>query len=419
MQKIHEKLEFFRFACFYAARNLRRNRRRTILTLSIVIIASAVTIVCHRYSSAVMKLWSDGAADTGTGHAQFHKVGYWEKQEGVDIELTLPEENSIEKQLAQDPSVEIFARRLELEGIISNGETSIYFVGKGVQPEAESALSPRLFKTDDVGEWLQTSHPNEVVVGFGLAQTLGLKIGDEVTLITQTVQGSVNGIDAVVVGFVNASIPSFSQRIVYAPIGLFQKLIRMPKKYTELAVRLRPEAKLNPWTENMQLFAQKENAQLRPWYLIEPVINNVAKIWNSVVMVIAGLLFSSASLTVLNIIYMVVTERTVEIGTLMAIGSKPKHIHLIFALEAMFLGIAGGIIGCFAGNLVVLGMGISGIPFKNPFGSGLLSINPELDLSSTMLVLLLAILVCFLASLPPAKKASQVDPIKAFRGQLT
>jgi putative ABC transport system permease protein len=418
-QKLISSIRFLSFACLYAMRNLSRNRRRTFLTLSIVIIASGVTLLCHRYSVAVMKLWADGAADTGTGHAQVHKKGYWEKQEGVDIDLTISEDNDLEKQLKTDPKVEIFARRLELEGIVSNGENSIYFLGKGVQPEAEAALSPRLFKTDDEGQWLRTGHPNEVVVGFGLAHTLGLKLGDEITLITQTVQGSVNGIDAKVVGFVNASIPSFSQRIIYAPIELLQKLIRMPGNYTELAVRLRPETKIDQWIKDVKNKVENENLQIRPWSVIEPVINNVGKIWNSVVLVIACLLFSSAALTVLNIVYMIVAERTVEIGTLMAIGSKPRHIKLIFALEASILGITGGLLGALVGNSLVFTMGYFGIPFKNPFGNGELSINPQMDILTTALITGFAIIVCMMAAWAPSRKASEVDPVKAFRGQMT
>lgn len=412
------KFRFFQFSCFYAIRNLSRNPRRTFLTLSIVTIASGVTVVCHRYSEAVMKLWSDGAADTGTAHAQVHKKGYWEKQEGVDEELTLDEDNPIERGFKNDPLVSVVARRLELEGIVSNGEQSIYFIGKGVEPTPESEVSPRLFKTDDEGRWLRPGSLHEVVVGFGLAHTLGLKLGDEITLITQTIQGSVNGIDATVVGFVNASIPSFSQRIVYAPIELFQKLIRMPKRYTELAVRLSPTAPFDQWISNAQLKAKEHQAELRPWSAIEPVINNVGKIWNSVVLVIASLLFSSAALTVLNIIYMIVAERTVEIGTLMAIGSKPRQVRLIVALEAAFIGITGGLLGAIFGNTIVFSMGFFGIPFKNPFGNGELSINPQVDVLTTVLTTGFAIGVCFLASLAPSGKASQVDPVKAFRGQI-
>ncbi len=410
---------FFKFACSYAARNLLRNRRRTLLTLSIVIMASCVTVVCYRYSTGVMQLWADGAADTGTAHAQVHRAGYWEKQEGVDIDLTILQDIALEKSLRTDFEVSASVRRLELEGIISSGEQSVYFMGKGVEPEKELIVSPRLFKSDDIGDWIRSSQRNEVVIGQGLAKTLNLKLGDEVTLITQTVQGSVNGIDAKVVGFVNASIPSFSQRIVYAPIELFQKLIRMPDRYTELAIRLKPGANVAGWVERMKGPIEAQSLQIRSWDMIEPVINNVGRIWNSVVFVIAALLFVSSALTVLNIVYMIVTERIVEIGTLMAIGSKSSHVRSIFALEASFIGVIGGLIGVSLGNIIVFMMGLYGIPFKNPFGIGELSINPTTDFITTTLTAFLAISVCVVASIAPSRRAAKVDPVQAFRGQIT
>ena len=290
---------YFQFALRYAFRNLWRNSRRTTLTMGTVLFSVTVAIIANRYSLAIMQLWQDAAADTGSAHAQLHSIGYLDQQEGVKKSLTVEENSPFEKSLREDPGVESSVRRLKLEGILSTGEESLYFIGIGVEPAGEMAVSPRLFTKNDEGDFV--GGPTGVTIGKGMAESLKLKIGDEVTLITQTVEGSVNGIDAKVVGIVDAAIPSFSQRVVYAHIELFQKLIRMPGRYSELAIRLKKTTDAEKWVGDRTAGAKDAGLDLKGWWDIEPIIRKVGRIWDSVVLVITFLLFVSTALSVSNI----------------------------------------------------------------------------------------------------------------------
>lgn len=406
------------FALHYAYRNLGRNRRRTTLTIATVAFAVAVAIVASRYSQAIMKLWEDGAVDTGSAHAQIHAAGYLQRQEGVQLDLTVGEGNDAETAVRADPTVEASVRRLELEGIVSTGEESLYFMGKGVEGAGERAVSPRLFTDNDAGRFINDDDPTGIVVGQGLAESLKLKLGDDVTLITQTVQGSVNGVDAHIVGIVDAAIPSFSKRSLYAPIALLQKLVRMPGRYTSLAVRLKPDQDPTAWVERYKPVVLRSQQEIRGWWAIEPMIKKVGLIWDSVVTVIAALLFLSTAISVLNIIFMMVAERTVEIGTLMAIGARPRDVKVLFALEAALIGLCGGLVGALIGNGAVFMMGLWGLPFKSPFGSGVLVVHPSMSAGVTGLVFVVAVVICYLSALLPARKAAAVEPVRAFRGLL-
>lgn len=410
---------YFRFSLRYAFRNLWRNSRRTALTMSTVMFAVSVAIIANRYSAAIMKLWQDGAADTGSAHAQAHAEGYMNRQEGVQLDLTMAESDEFDQMIQNDSFVYKAVRRLILEGIISKDEESLYFIGKGVEPSNESMVSPRLFTSNDEGDFIKDNDPSGIVVGAGLAESLNLKIGDEVTLITQTIQGSVNGIDAHVIGIVDAAIPSFSKRTVLTHIKLLQRLIRMPDRYTELAIKLKPEVDIEKWVAVKKMRAEKMNIDLKGWWDVEPVIRNVGKIWDSVVIVITVLLFLSTALSVLNIIFMMVAERTIEIGTLMAIGAQGRDVKRLFAMEAALIGLIGGGAGVALGCSTVWLMNTAGVPFESPFGAGKLVIYPQNNFYIAGMILAAAVLICYLSSIPPARKASQVEPVKAFRGQIT
>ena len=64
-------------------------------------------------------------------------------------------------------------------------------------------------------------------------------------------------------------------------------------------------------------------------------------------------------------------------------------------------------------------MDIFGVPFDSPFGSGQLVIHPKTSIFVSLLVFAMSVIICFLSALPPASKASTVEPVKAFRGQIS
>ena len=63
-------------------------------------------------------------------------------------------------------------------------------------------------------------------------------------------------------------------------------------------------------------------------------------------------------------------------------------------------------------------MNILGVPFKNPFGSGTIDVHPTVDPMMTMVIIAAGIILCIVASIPPSRKASKVEPVQAFRGQI-
>ena len=101
-----------------------------------------------------------------------------------------------------------------------------------------------------------------------------------------------------------------------------------------------------------------------------------------------------------------VNERTREIGIFRAIGFRRGHVMQIILLEALLLGIVGGIIGFFMGNLVAWGI----IPMVMKDGT-FAGINSSLGIIS----ILMAVTLSLLASLYPAFKASKMDPSEALR----
>lgn len=414
---------FLAFSVKYGFRSLSRNRRRTILTIATVMLSSGVTIVTSRYSTAAISLWAQAASDTGLGHAQIHADGFLKDSELLSESLTFPESSPFMTSLANDPAVSVVAPRLNFEGVISARDQTRYFMGTAVHPDLELRVSPALFNpmrpgTLDRGEFINPRDKAGIVIGRGLAEMLKLELGDEVTLLTTTVTGGLNGVDAVVRGIIDVPLPSFSKRAVYLRLDYAQQLLRLPGRITEATVRLHDPATAESWVAANTARATTEKLDLKGWWQIDVIIRRIEAIWNSVVGLIAFLLFISSALSVLNIIFLLVAERTIEIGTMMAIGARARDIRILFCIEGAMIGLIGGVSGVIVANLIVATMGAVGIPLQSPFSSGVYILHPSVHTGLSLAILAGSVVVCVLASLAPAQKAASVEPVKAFRGQI-
>ena len=411
--------QLFNTLAHYAIRSLERHPTRSLLTVSIVVVAVAVTNIVMRYTAAVMTVLEQGAWDTGLGHAQLHAKGYATKEEGVSIQDTLSEDDSVGQRLIKSPELEASARRIRFEGVASNGQKSVYFIGIGVEPEAELKVSPRLFSSNDQGAFISGDDPRGVVIGEGLAATLNLTVGSEMTLVSQTLEGSQNGVDVVVRGIVNVPLPSFSKRTVYVPYKVVQELLRMPGRYTELAFRFTTPEVVDRWIAANAADAEGVGQLLRAWWQIQPMIKIIEKIWNGIISLVTSMLFGLAGIAVANMILVVVNERTIEIGTLRAIGARRSFILRLFTAESLLIGTVGGVLGTVIAIVITLVMGRVGVPFDNPFGSAQIVVYPALHVAQMAMVFSLGLAICLVAAVWPSRKASRVEPVRAFRGQIT
>ena len=414
------KNKFFKFGFSYCFRNLWRNKRRTLLTMSTVIVSVVVAIVGQQYNSAVMELWIKSTRDSGTGDIQIINPNYDTSTQGITRDNLLKNDNKAEDFLEASSNIAVYTKRLDIEGMISSTTKSIYFVGSGITPGFEEKVSPERFDPKTMtGSFITDSNIDGVVIGKGLAQTLNVGLSDTLTLMVQTVDGAVNAEDVKVIGILDISFTEVSRRTIYLHIDKARSLLRSDSLYSSLVARTTRSTNLEEFVPPVKESLKESGFSLKAWWDIYPIILNVKTIFQSIVGIISFLLFLSVSISVMSIIYMLIFERTVEIGTLMAIGLGPWSTTLIIVLEAFLIGVLGSIVGAVLGNIVVLILSLTGIPFDNPLSTGVIYVYPHLSIIVTLVVCLLAVVMCSLSALIPGIKASRWNPSEAFRGHIT
>ncbi|WP_153465176.1 MULTISPECIES: ABC transporter permease [Sediminibacillus] len=128
-----------------------------------------------------------------------------------------------------------------------------------------------------------------------------------------------------------------------------------------------------------------------------------------------------ASIGIYNTMTMAVTERAPDIGIMKAIGAKPKTIKRIFVLESSMIGLAGAVIGTAIAYIVSMAVNFA-LPLilESVFQEEL---PPELRFSMIPWTLVLiavgiCLIVTVLSGLRPAKRATQIDVLKAMRREV-
>lgn len=407
---------FFLRAADYAFRSLVRHQTRTLLTIGTVALSVTVSIVANQYAKAVLKIWEQASIDRGTAHAQFHMPGFFDDPDSIKFETTFQDNDEISSFLKADTQIEAFSRRLLLEGIISAHGKTVYFLGKAVDGPAELKVSPALFTPSPKnGLFISEKSPEKIVLGRGLAESLDLNLGDEASLMLSTIHGAVNGLDVVIAGIIDLPIAMLSKRLLYMDLSAAQKAVEMPGRFNELAVRL--QTGINPRTWVSQ--KTRPDLDLRGWWDIDKIIVKAQDLWDAVVRLVSFLLFITAGLSVLNMILMLVSEQTIEIGTLLALGARERHIYTLVFCQASLIGFIGALVGVLVANAAILSMDLIGIPFESPFGGGIFLVHPKIGITTTVVAFLAGIAVASFASILPARRAAKLEPVVAFRGQST
>lgn len=116
-----------------------------------------------------------------------------------------------------------------------------------------------------------------------------------------------------------------------------------------------------------------------------------------------------------NIMFATVTERTREIGTMMAVGAKRRDILQLFLYQAMVIGLLGGLAGCALGAsgswfvVDLLNRSIQNLGGAFSTGSMRLTYAPEWFIIASIV----GILIGIAAGVLPARKAAKMDPVQA------
>jgi putative ABC transport system permease protein len=397
-----------------AFKNIFRNKRRTLITVSVIIFGSSALLVAGGF----IRYMFDGLARMtirgGLGHLQIVNPDQLRKDEDKPLQFGLENPGKIVEITSGVDGVEGATARIDFMGLLSNGDKSVIFVGTGLEPEKEKALG---YETELLSGNSMTSESGryQVMLATGLAKSLKSKVGDTLTLMSTTTEGALNAIDVEVTAVFSTGITEYDERALRVPLWVAKKLLDTDK-VSKIVVGLARTDQTDLLHDLLvtRLRSAGFPLEIRRWYEMATFYQGVVRMFSTVFRMLGTIIFVLVVLSSSNTMLMAVLERVREIGTLMAFGTTRLKVLIIFVFEGVLMGILGGAFGAVCGYLAIRALNRAHLMMPTPPGNthGFLIVIPMIP-GIFAGVFLLMVATMALASLLPALRASRLKIVDA------
>jgi ABC-type transport system, involved in lipoprotein release, permease component len=244
-----------------------------------------------------------------------------------------------------------------------------------------------------------------IVLGSGLAQSICVNVGDNVTLMTA--DGTKKSFKVLGIFESGASATDKSKAMI--SIRSARQLFSKNASYaSDIQINVKDYNKAEVVSGKM---AKIVPYKVESWKEGNSQLESSSTLRNILAMVISAAILTVAGFGIYNIMNMTVNEKMREIAILKAMGFNGKDIVHIFLLQSLCIGVIGGIAGMGLGSLIIYI--VRQIPYKI---ASFTSLPVAFRLVDYIMAFFFGLIVTIIAGYLPARKASRVDPVEILRG---
>lgn len=333
---------------------------------------------------------------------------------------------TVEQKVQQQPGIVGAAPYIDGEGMLMNGQSVKGALIRGVLPEQETEVSVVTEKIIEgsMGQ-LQPGEFN-IVLGADLANSLGVGVGDKVTLVAPKTSVTPAGIlprlkQFKVVGLFQIGMYEFDSSLALIQIEDAAKLFRMegvsglrlkttdimqaPAISREVIEQLPGDYWVIDWTQRHSNFFKALQTE------------------KIVMFVILAMIIAVAAFNIVSTMVMVVTDKQSDIAVMRTLGASPRSIMRIFVIQGTVTGLIGMIAGLVAGvwlatNVETIVPAIEEffqVKFLSPEVYYISELPSDLQWSDVIWICSVAFVMNVLATIYPALRAARTEPVEALR----
>jgi len=394
-----------------ALRNVFRNKRRTAFSLGVIVLGVAILYIVVGFVTDSLN-GVERSLVLETGSVQVADQRYWDNTaKGYEYLIPPQTVSRVIALLKSDPRVTGYTEELGFAGLIGNEKNSTLLVSSGLVPHNPIYDYSNLIVG---GQPLGNDGSPQIIIGRKLAENLQVKPGDLINIATGTATGSFNAMSAKIVGILRYNNLETEGQIGFVPISFAQKLLRT-SGVDKILIQLPSPDDAERFAKELQtqLDVQGIALQVRPWQELNSLYSSIKAFYD----VFAGFtnigVFILVFFSVLEVLTMSFLERTREVGTIRAVGTRRSQVFVMFLTEGVILGLFGGLLGVLVGTglgALVNGSGITWIP---PGAIETVPLRIELSLSVAITPFLTALISTFLSTLYPAWKTARWRVVSA------
>lgn len=322
-----------------AWRNLWRNKNRTFITMASISSAVLLSVTLVSLQRGIFDNLIRNVVSFYTGYVQVHGKGYWKDQ---TLENCLPLTDSLLRSVQNTPGVAGVAPRLEAFSLASYGEATKGCMVVGIDPESENRVT-RLRDKLVSGDYLARGGSG-LMVAEGLANTLGLRTGDTLVLLGQSMYGSTAAGKFAITGILRFGAPDLNQRLVYLDISAARLMFDTGDGVTSLVISPVSEPEFRGLAASLQS-SFTDVADVMTWEEKMPDIVQHIETDTASMYIISGVLYLLISFGIFSTLLMMLAERRREFGMLVALGMKRGILAQLAVIESVLVAFLGAVAG--------------------------------------------------------------------------
>ena len=276
---------------------------------------------------------------------------------------------------------------------------------QGIEPEAEDTVL-RVSKDVAEGDFIALSHTRYgIVLGDKLAENLGVKLGDRVDAVFPgSKTTSFNVVGLIYTGTAADEVTA------YARLDSVQDFFNEPGVVSTIGVRI-----ADPYQADVIASSIERETGLNAvsWIEANAEILNLLNTQLALTNVFYALIYGIAGFGIANTLITIVAQRTREIGILKAMGASQKSIMAVFLFQSIILGAIGLLLGTILGYIATVALQNYRIEVPQEMYFGLQTLPLEVQPLNFVYAAFFAFIINIISGIYPARKAAQLDPVKA------
>ncbi|MCI4651264.1 ABC transporter permease [Phaeodactylibacter sp.] len=399
-----------------AWRNIWRNRRRTFITAASILFAVLFASFMDSLQRGAWDNMINNVVNYYFGYVQVHQDGYWEEQ---SIDKAFPLADSLE-QVGAVEGVEAVLPRLESFALAAAGETTSGVLVAGILPDVENKMTDLENRLVE-GEYL-TESDEAVLVASGVADKLGLALGDTLVLISQGYRGVNAAGKYPIKGIAKFGSPDLNKQMVYLPLPAAQYFYGAPGLATSLALKLGGQEDIKPVVAALRTQLDTSAYEVMDWEELLPDLVQARELDTAGNVIVYFILYMIIAFGIFGTILMMSKEREYEFGVLISIGLQRWQLALSVWIEVILLGVLGALSGILLSMPIVYYFKVNPIRFGGEMASSLEKFGFEpifpatFDMQIFMTQALYVFILTAVLALYPIFKIRKLQPVQAMRG---
>jgi lipoprotein-releasing system permease protein len=297
---------------------------------------------------------------------------------------------------------------------------------RGVRPD--DLLARRIIvKGIQAGDPHGFAGDDAIIIGDRLAEKLGVRVGDPVTLISPkgnaTAFGTVPRVRAYhVVATFNVGMYEYDSSYVFMPLDAAQVYFAMPKTVTDLQVMVKDPNDVAGEVAAIDA-AANHSVRVYDWQRVNAGYFNAVMVERNVMFLILTLIIVVAAFNIISSLIMLVKDKGRDIAILRTMGATRGMIMRIFFLDGASVGVVGTVAGVALGLAFALNIesirqflqSLTGTQLFSPEIYFLSQLPAQVDPGEVVTVVLMALGLSFAATIYPSWRAARLDPVEALR----